>query len=196
CVVDMSAFYLDIIKDRLYVSAKDDQGRKAAQTVLYETLQALVRLLMPILSVTTEEIWSYIRKEGEPESVQLLEAPKISDNYYNEALAEKWAKVIALRDDVSKALEEARRDKVIGHSLDAAVSLTLDSETYEVMQSLEKDLADIFIVSAASISKGDALAIDVKAAPGEKCERCWKYSEDLNEEGLCPRCAAVVKDME
>ena len=108
CVVDMSAFYLDIIKDRLYVSTKDDPKRKAAQTVLYETLQTLVYLLMPILSFTTEEIWSYIRKEGEPESVQMLESPKISDEYYNKALAEKWAKVIALREDVSKALEEAR----------------------------------------------------------------------------------------
>ncbi len=196
CVVDMSAFYLDIIKDRLYVSTKDDPKRKAAQTVLYETLQTLVRLLMPILSFTTEEIWSYIRKEGEPESVQMLGSPKISDEYYNKALAEKWAKVIALREDVSKALEEARRDKTIGHSLDAAVHITLDKATYDVMATLEKDLADIFIVSAATIEKGDTLTIDVQAAPGEKCERCWKYSENLNEEGLCPRCAAVIQTMD
>ncbi|MEG0874704.1 MAG: isoleucine--tRNA ligase [Clostridiales bacterium] len=195
CVVDMSAFYLDIIKDRLYVSAKDDENRRAAQTVLYETLQVLVRLLMPILSFTTEEIWGYIKKEGEPQSVQLLDAPVVPEEYNNEAIAQKWEKIIALREDVSKTLEEARREKVIGHSLDAAVALTLDQETFDLVNTVP-DLAGIFIVSKATAQQGDEQKIEVTAAPGEKCERCWKYSEELNNDNICPHCADVTKNMD
>lgn len=198
CIVDMSALYLDIIKDRLYVSAKDDQDRKAAQTVLYETLQALIRLMMPILSFTTEEIWSYIRTEGEPLSVQLLDLPQISDSYRDEALAAKWARLIAIREDVTKAAEAARRDKVIGHSLDAAVTITAGKDDFALLQSVAEELADICIVSEAAIKESaDAeIKVEVTAAKGEKCNRCWKYREDLDADGLCTRCGHVIKDMD
>ncbi|HMM06532.1 MAG TPA: isoleucine--tRNA ligase [Clostridiales bacterium] len=198
CVVDMSAFYLDIIKDRLYVSAKDDEDRKAAQTVLYEALQALVRLMMPILSFTTEEIWSYIRTEGEPLSVQLLDLPQISASYHDEALAAKWARLIAIREEVTKAAEAARRDKVIGHSLDAAVTVIAGKEDFALLQSVAEEFADICIVSEAVIKESaDAeIKVEVTAAKGEKCSRCWKYREDLDADGLCVRCSEVIKDMD
>lgn len=195
CVVDMSAFYLDILKDRLYVSAQEDKARRSAQTVFYETLQVLVRLLMPILAFTTEEIWGYIRKEGEPESVQLLSSPQVADKYRNQDLAARWEGIIAIRDEVAKVLEEARRDKVIGHSLDAAVNLTLEPEAYALVKDIQ-DLAGIFIVSAASAQEGKARKIEVTAAPGQKCERCWKYSTETNDHSLCPTCAKVVAGMD
>lgn len=195
CVVDMSAFYLDILKDRLYVSTQDAKSRRAAQTVFYEILQVLVRLLMPILAFTTEEIWSYIRKEGEPESVQLLAAPKVDAKYNNPALAAKWEGIIAIREEVAKVLEEARRDKVIGHSLDAAVKLTLEPEGYQLLEGLD-NLADIFIVSAATVQPGSERKIEVTAAPGQKCQRCWKYDEATNEDELCPTCAQVVATLD
>lgn len=196
CVVDMSAFYLDIIKDRLYVSAKEDKGRRAAQTVLYEALQTVVRLLAPILTFTSEEVWSYLKKAGDPVSVQLLDMPKVDASYHDEALAAKWERIIAIREEVTKAAEEARRDKVIGHSLDAAVSVTVSAEDYELLQTVAEDFADICIVSGAVIEKSDALSVSVSAAKGEKCARCWKYREDLDENGLCCRCHDVVAGMD
>lgn len=197
CVVDMSAFYLDIIKDRLYVSAKDDVNRKSAQTVLNEILQVLVRLMAPILTFTTEEIWSYMKKEDDPVSVQLLDMPVVDPAYHNNELAAKWERIITLREEVTKAAEEARRDKVIGHSLDAAVELTVGKDDYALLNSVEDDLADICIVSAMSLKQGenDDIRVTVTAAEGEKCGRCWKYREDLDENGLCDRCHDVVKDM-
>ena len=197
CVVDMSAFYLDIIKDRLYVSAKDDVNRKSAQTVLNEILQVLVRLMAPILTFTTEEIWSYMKKEDDPVSVQLLDMPVVDPAYHNNELAAKWERIITLREEVTKAAEEARRDKVIGHSLDAAVELTVGKDDYALLNSVEDDLADICIVSAMSLKQGenDDIRVTVTAAEGEKCGRCWKYREDLDENGLCDRCHNVVKDM-
>ena len=196
CVVDMSAFYLDIIKDRLYVSAKEDKGRRAAQTVLHEVLQALLRLMAPILTFTSEEVWSYLKKDGDPVSVQLLDMPKINAAYHNEELAAKWERIISIREEVTKAAEEARREKVIGHSLDAAVTITLPQEDYDLLKTVEDTLADICIVSEATIQAGENLHVDVTAAKGEKCARCWKYREDLDEHGLCCRCHNVVKDMD
>lgn len=196
CVVDMSAFYLDIIKDRLYVSAKDDRSRKAAQTVLYEAVHTIVRLMAPILSFTMEEVWSYLRSEKDPVSVQLLDMPQIDKAYHNEALAAKWERIIALREEVTKAAEEARRNKVIGHSLDAAVELTVNAEDYALLKPVEDDFADICIVSSATIKEGETLKVEVTAAQGEKCERCWKYRENLDENHLCCRCHDVVKDID
>ena len=198
CVVDMSAFYLDIIKDRLYVSAQDDPGRRAAQSVLYDILQALVRLMAPILTFTTEEIWSYIRTTDEPISAQLLLMPEIDAAYRNEALAAKWERLIAIREEVTRAAEEARREKVIGHSLDAAVKVTAGEDDYALLQTVADDFADICIVSEAVICRGggDAIRVEVTAAKGEKCGRCWKYREDLDDHALCARCHDVVNEMD
>ncbi|MGI5874218.1 MAG: isoleucine--tRNA ligase [Bacillota bacterium] len=198
CVVDMSAFYLDIIKDRLYVSAKNDPSRRAAQTVLNEILNVLVRLMAPILTFTTEEVWSYLKKDGDPVSVQLLDMPKVDPAYRDDALAAKWERIIAIREEVTKAAEEARRDKIIGHSLDAAIELTVGREDYAILSGIADDLADICIVSAAALKEGadGEVNVTVTAAKGEKCERCWKYREDLDEHHLCGRCHDVVSGME
>lgn len=199
CVVDMSAFYLDIIKDRLYVLKSKDPGRKAAQTVLYDIVQALVRLVAPILTFTSEEIWSHMRTEGEPESVQLLSMPEMNWGHLDADLAEKWEKLIAIRDDATKVLEEARQEKTIGHSLNAKITITAAPEEYEILHSLEDELADIFIVSQAVLKKGDSTSFSVETAPGGKCERCWKYEESVSKDPvhstLCSRCAAIVADL-
>ncbi|ACL76203.1 isoleucine--tRNA ligase [Ruminiclostridium cellulolyticum] len=211
CVVDMSNFYLDIIKDRLYTSKPDTKERRAAQTVMYEILHNLVRMLTPVLAFTTEEIWQYMphRAEDDTESVQLNSWPQVNEKYVNTALSEKWEKIFELRSDVSKALEIARANKTIGHSLNAKVSLYADGENLEFIKSIENDLVTIFIVSAVEVKnladapadaqKGEEIPeikVSVEQAPGEKCERCWMFSEfvgnDEKHPTLCKRCADVV----
>jgi isoleucyl-tRNA synthetase len=211
CVVDMSNFYLDIIKDRLYTSKADSKERRAAQTVMYEILHNLVRMLTPVLAFTTEEIWQYMphRAADDTESVQLNSWPQVNEKYINVALSEKWEKIFELRSDVSKALEIARANKTIGHSLNAMVTLYADGEDLEFIKSIESDLVTIFIVSDVEIKKtADApenaqkgeempgVKVSVEQAPGEKCERCWMYSEHVGKDEkhptLCKRCADVV----
>ncbi|EPR13264.1 isoleucine--tRNA ligase [Ruminiclostridium papyrosolvens] len=211
CVVDMSNFYLDIIKDRLYTSKPDSKERRAAQTVMYEILQSLVRMLTPVLAFTTEEIWQYMphRAEDDTESVQLNSWPQVNEKYVNTELSEKWEKILELRSDVSKALEIARANKTIGHSLNAKVTLYADGENLEFIKSIENDLVTLFIVSAVEIKnladaqdaaqKGEempGIKVSVEQAPGDKCERCWMFSEfvgkDEKHPTLCKRCADVV----
>ncbi|HHT64154.1 MAG: isoleucine--tRNA ligase [Bacillota bacterium] len=213
CVVDMSAFYLDIVKDRLYTSLAEDKGRKSAQTVMYDVIHALVRLIAPILTFTSEEIWRYLPKEeGAPISVQLLSMPEVKEEYINEELAVKWDRILEIREKVSKELEVARQQKVIGHSLNAAVDLYPNNEMYRFLMKVEDQLATIFIVSSVKLFEPGvlvpeeatqeedlSLAIKVSAAPGEKCERCWTFStsvgEDKEHPTLCRRCSGVVKSM-
>lgn len=213
CVVDMSAFYLDIVKDRVYASLADDQGRRAAQTVMYDTIHALVRLVAPILTFTSEEIWRFLTKEDDaPVSVQMVSMPEVKKAYLNDALAAKWDKILDIRERVSKELEIARQQKVIGHSLNASVELYPDQEIYEFLQQVEDQLATIFIVSEATLhapgeqvpedaGKAEEMAMSIKvtAATGEKCERCWIYTssvgEDQDHPSLCHRCSSVVKKM-
>lgn len=211
CVVDMSNFYLDIIKDRLYTSKPDSKERRAAQTVMYEILQSLVRMLTPVLAFTTEEIWQYMphRAEDDIESIQLNSWPQVNEMYLDTQLAEKWEKIFELRSDVSKALEIARANKTIGHSLNAKVTLYADGENLEFIKSIESDLVTVFIVSAVEIKNlADAPAaaqngeempeikVSVEQALGDKCERCWMFSEFVGEDEkhptLCKRCADVV----
>ncbi|GAW92594.1 isoleucine--tRNA ligase [Calderihabitans maritimus] len=212
CVVDMSAFYLDILKDRLYTFKANSSGRRAAQTVLYEILYALVRLLTPILAFTSEEIWQHMPKpEGSPVSVQLSSWPVMKEEYILPELEEKWKKIIEIRKEVAKALEKARREDIIGHSLDAAVDLYVNKELFEFLQETAQDLAMIFIVSQARIhgpeenvpegvyqaEEVEGLKVKVSKAAGVKCERCWIYSETVGEHEeyptLCRRCTDVVK---
>ena len=211
CVVDMSNFYLDIIKDRLYTSNADSKERRAAQTVMYEILQSLVRMLTPVLAFTTEEIWQFMphRAEDDTESVQLNSWPQVNEKYINTVLAEKWEKIFELRSDVSKALEISRANKTIGHSLNAKVTLYADGENLEFIKSIENELVTVFIVSAVEIKnladapdvaqKGEempGIKVLVEQAPGDKCERCWMFSEfvglDEKHPTLCKRCADVV----
>lgn len=140
CVIDMSNFYLDIIKDRLYTSKADSIGRRAAQTAMFEILDALVKMLTPVLAFTTEEIWQHMpHKEGDDaESVQLNYWPVINETYDNKELEEKWAKIIRIRQVVSKALEIARTEKLIGHSLNAKVNIYTNESHYDFLKSIEK----------------------------------------------------------
>ncbi len=213
CTVDMSSLYLDIIKDRLYTMPAASKERRAAQTVMYEILSALVRLLAPVLTFTTEEIWRHMPGAGAgPASVQLAEMPETAIEYIDIELEEKWERLLAVRGEVTKALESARRDKVIGNSLEAAVELSLGEDLRSFLEPLADDLPVLFIVSKVSLGAlGDApaaaqandtipgLLISVRPAAGEKCERCWMYHTEVGADPghrtLCPRCAAVMKQI-
>jgi isoleucyl-tRNA synthetase len=210
CAVDMSAIYLDIIKDRLYTSKADSLERRSAQTVMYEIIQALVKLLTPILAFTSEEIWQYLPHKGEESTVQVTTWPTFEERYLNAELEEKWDKILVVREFVAKPLEEARQRKDIGHSLDAQVQLYANAEWYNFLSPLEGDLASLFITSSVLLKKEEqvpqgaftseelpGLAVVVERAPGEKCERCWIYSETVGQDAehptVCRRCAAVLR---
>ncbi len=212
CTVDLSNIYFDVLKDKLYCNDPNDVERKAAQTVLYELIKNLVAILSPILAFTSEEIWGYIKKEEQPISVQLLDWPGAHDQYINDALETRMDKILALREVVTKALEEARVKKVIGHSLGARVSIYADEEWLPVLKNTAQ-LEKILIVSQvdlAAAEKRDAQAlalegvaglwVKVQAADGEKCERCWiidlSVGKDQVHPTLCGRCAGVVEKLE
>jgi isoleucyl-tRNA synthetase len=214
CAVDLSSIYLDILKDRIYTALPDSRERRAAQTVMYEILSTLVRLIAPVLTFTAEEVWKFVPKtENMPESVQLIEWPQSHPEYLNTELEEKWTKLLALRGEITKALETARRNKIIGHSLDATVTVYAGEEEYADLNAVNEDLATILIVSQAKVipdmSQAPAgayrpddinLAVVVAPAEGEKCERCWIYDhtvgQDANHSTLCKRCSQVVSQLE
>lgn len=205
CAVEMSAFYLDIVKDRLYVSVPDDPVRRQAQTVLYRALSAMVRLIAPILPHTAEEVWKHA-PGTQVESVQLTDMPDPVPVWRDDALEEKWTALIQVRDEVNKALEQARRDKVVGNSLGAHVELYPDENTRSLLGQFE-DLETLFIVSKVTIHDFNARpkdakdfaigAIRVVPAPGEKCERCWIVTPEVGQSTqhptLCPRCVETVE---
>jgi isoleucyl-tRNA synthetase len=211
CTIDLSNIYFDILKDKLYCSHPDDPERKAAQTVLYEILNALIVILTPILAYTTEEVWGQLKKEGQLESVQLLDWPQYQDEYINEALESRFEKLLEVREVVTKALEEARNKKVIGHSLGARVTVYASEEWFAVLKTFEQ-LEKMFIVSradlraenekedsAVSLEELSGIWVSVQAAEGEKCERCWIIEPSVgeNEEHptLCRRCQEVVSKL-
>lgn len=212
CVVDMSSFYLDIIKDRLYTEQADGVKRRSAQTAMYLILDAVTRLLAPVLAYTTEEIWSHLPHlaSHDTESVLFNRMPEYDEKYVDAALAEKWDKVIAVRADVLKALEEARANKVIGQSLAADITVYADEKMKAFLEGMKDELAAVFIVSRvtlADMAQAGADAVDgetvktlVAPAAGEKCERCWIYTDDIGSDTahptLCKRCAGVVSDIE
>jgi len=207
CVVDLSNFYLDVLKDRLYVETADGVDRRAAQTAMYRILNALTRLLAPILAFTSEEIWSFMpHAEGDDaRSVLLNDMPKAQAVATDAAFEEKWNRIHALRDDVQKALEAARTAKVIGGSLDAKVTLYCNAELLPFVREIEGLLKTVLIVSQVEICEdgigdftGDfeGLSVSVAHADGEKCCRCWAYSDTVKADGeaagLCARCAAIL----
>ena len=200
CVIDMSNFYMDVIKDRLYCA--DDHARHCAQTALYRILVDFTKLLAPILCFTSQEIWSYIPKlDGMKDYVvfeQMPEAKAAAD----EAFEAKWDRIMAIRDDVKKVLEQARADKVIGSALEAGLTLYCSKEVYDFLNAIPMDeLADLFIVSHVDLVEGEGgvkglvegLGVSAAHAAGNKCLRCWKYETTVGEDGLCPRCAKVLK---
>ena len=193
--VELSSFYLDYGKDILYIEAEKSHKRLSMLTVLYTVLSKSVRLLAPILSFTAEEVYDNMPYE-DAESVHLTDFP--AKNLIDDAALEaKWDKLLEVRDDVNKALEESRNEKVIGKSLEAAVEIySNDSEVVELLNSVD-NLHQLFIVSSVEVKENDGVAYDlatvkVTKAEGHRCERCWNIVEEVNEEGLCPRCASVL----
>jgi isoleucyl-tRNA synthetase len=208
CTLDLSSFYLDFAKDVLYIESKNNFERRAMQTVLYESLVTLTKLMSPILSHTADEVWEHIAGVKE-ESAQLTDMPKYQELPHAEELKNKWGAFLNLRDDVLKALEEARNEKVIGKSLTAKVSLYVNDDTKQLLDSISEDLKQLFIVSTFEVGgkvenapesalKLGANAIVVEKAEGETCERCWVVTKTVGEDSdhptLCTRCASVVKE--
>ena len=206
CVTDMSKLYIDITKDRLYVEKKDAQTRRSAQTAMYKILHALARLIAPVLNFTSDEVWQCMTLlEGDDKTnVNFNDMPEFDPALENKAIAEKWDKLFDIRDDVMKALEAARTEKLVGKPLDAHVVIAGEGEYFEHLQ-LIPNLASVFIVSkvsfgdfawdgkhAAITGEQTGLKIYVGQADGEKCERCWVYSSDCNADGICPRCAEIL----
>lgn len=209
CVVEMSNFYLDIIKDRLYCEKAGGRLRRSAQTAIYRILDALTRMLAPILAFTADEIWEYMphSKQDDPESVLFNSMVGSVDVAVDDAFIARWDRIEAVRSDVQKALEEKRAENQIGKSLEAKVVLHAEGGLYEEMKAVEALLPEIFICSqvelaadAAGIFRGEVegLSITVLPAEGEKCERCWVYSKTVGEHAahptLCARCASVLEE--
>ena len=199
CVIDMSNFYMDVIKDRLYCA--DDHARRCAQTALYRILVDFTKLLAPILCFTSQEIWSYVPKmPGMKDYVVFEQMPEAKPAAGDEFTA-KWDRIMAIRDDVKKVLEQARADKKIGSSLEAALTLYCNEDVYAFLNAIPMDeLADLFIVSQVTLEQGEGgvkgivegLGVQAEHAAGAKCLRCWKYEAAVGENGLCPRCAKVL----
>ncbi len=212
CTVDLSSIYLDVLKDRIYTAKANSMERRAAQTAMYEILKTLVVLLAPVLTFTADEIWKFMPKEdGMEECIQLADWPEAKPERLDSALEAKWTQLLELRGEITKVLEGARRDKVIGHSLDAALQLWANGDTLALLSQLgEKELATLLIVSKVQIHagleqaaaedykpEGFDLALRVVAADGEKCERCWLYADTVGQDAehptVCKRCAQALR---
>jgi len=207
CSVEMSAFYLDVLKDRLYASAAGSRLRCSAQTAMYRILEALTRLIAPVLSFTAEEIWSHLPGRRE-ESVHLARFPEFVGSYRDAELEERFEELLTVRSDVAKALELARNDKIIGHSLDARVLLAVPEGPWRtLLDRYREDLAAMFIVSqvdlVAAVDGGRSaenvpgMQVGVEKAQGDKCERCWNYSttvgDSVDHPTVCARCRGVLE---
>jgi len=209
CAVDLSALYLDVIKDRLYTSRPDDPRRRAAQTVCYEVFGTLARLVAPILTFTCEEAWRYL-PGVHTESVHLERFPEAPREWLDDALKRDWDRLLEVRREVAKALEAARAEKLIGSALEAAVRIAHAPEDLPALLRAKRDiLPTLFIVSRVDLDRASpaasvtyegqdipGLVIGVDRARGEKCERCWMRSEHVGANSvhptLCERCVPVV----
>ena len=211
CVIDLSSFYLDIIKDRLYVSPPGSLARRSAQTAMQEILDVLVRLMAPVLSFTADEIWQHMTNSDKFTSVHTEMFIPVKDEYRDKILAERWDKILKLRKEVTRALELARKDKLIGHSLDASVTLGLPDDLKILLEPYMNELPSIFIVSSVksapldSIDTGyssdeiQGLLIKVESSPDVKCERCWVHDPTVGNysthPGICERCYEALGQM-
>jgi isoleucyl-tRNA synthetase len=198
--VEMSALYLDILKDRLYCSARDSRLRRSAQTALFEVLRATLKLMAPILPFTTEEAWESLPPfSGKEDSVHLELFPSFEKSWLDDGVRQEMERLLVYREAVLKELEKAREGKLIGNSLEARVQLSAPEAEGALLRKYEQDLCALFIVSAVSVEPGPAaeLGIRVSRAPGAKCQRCWNYSPHVgtsrDHPGLCRRCEDVVR---
>lgn len=206
CITDLSNFYLDIAKDLVYIEAADSKARRSMQTVMYQTLVFLTKLLTPILPHTTEEIWKYV--DEEEDYVQLANMPEITEFEDKEEILNRWSRFMDVRDDVLKALEKARDAGLIGKSFESEVTLYVSPEVKELLDSLNTNLQQVLIVSQLNVEgeeqapeealKFDQVSVLVEKKSGEVCERCWITSDQVGtiEEapGLCEKCYGIVKE--
>jgi isoleucyl-tRNA synthetase len=212
CTLDLSAFYLDILKDRLYTSPPKSLGRKSAQTVMYLLMDSLARLMAPLLPFTADEIWTHMPSlKDKASSVHLTSLPAVNSQWKDESLAQKWEKILQVRAEATKALEKARAEKRIGHPLDAAVIISAEEGLYDFLKPYAEDLRFIFIVSKVTLLKNEkvdanfksenvgGLSIKIEVAEGEKCERCWVHETSVgsNKEhpSICGRCRKALAEM-
>ena len=201
CTVDLSKLYIDITKDRSYVEAPTSKTRRAVQTAMYTVLSMITRILAPLLTFTADEIWRampHVASE-DARSVLLNDIPTYDESLTFPEIKAHWDHLFELRDDVMKELETARANKLIGKSLEAQLHIAASGEQYAVLDSFRDQLAAIFIVSAVSLESGDGeMKVTVEPASGEKCDRCWMFTEDgeTTEDGhLCARCMETVKGL-
>ncbi len=203
CAVDLSAFYLDVLKDRVYTSGRTSRLRRSAQTAMHEILASLVKLMAPVLSFTAEEVWQYLPMPDKPASVHLTGFPEVRTDLLDDGLAQEWERVLGVRDEVLRALEVARKEKRIGSSQEAAVAVQAAGPEFEFLAGHREDLETICIVSHLTVhraeggSAGQGLTVRVDRAPGQKCQRCWNYRESVGASpahpALCDRCVAVLE---
>jgi isoleucyl-tRNA synthetase len=217
CIVDLSAFYFDVLKDRLYISAPKSKARRSAQTAIWRIGEALTRLLAPVMTFSCEEVWQYLPKvASREESVHLAQFTRDEDvvgvlstdresNLRADAQKRDWNELRSVRDTVLRALEEARNNKLIGTGLEAQVIIATSDPLYSLLQRYADQLRYLFIVSQVHLSQGSGngtsgLHVEVKKADGAKCERCWNYSTHVGEDKdyltVCERCSAVLKELE
>jgi len=212
CVTELSAFYFDVLKDRLYISAPNSPGRRAAQTAIWRIGEAMARLLAPIMTFTAEEVWGHLPSVGgREESVHLAQFPAAADllgegtPVEDAAQKQDWAALLAIREEVMKALDTARNEKMIGKPLEAQLVITAADPAYSLLARYREQLRYLFIVSAVQLTQGSgngtgSVHVEVKKADGSKCERCWNYSTRVGEDAayptVCERCSAVLKELE
>jgi isoleucyl-tRNA synthetase len=200
CVVELSSLYFDILKDRLYTSPPSSPQRKSAQNAIYRVLEGMVRFMAPILSFTCDEVWQYLPKEGgDEDSVHLASFPQTDAEHFDEALEERWSRLWEIREGVTKALEQARQDKVIGHPLDAVVRVRAPQRLFAFLQGFGAELREIFIVSQVLLEQDGAtseMTVTVGRAAGAKCQRCWVYDTsvgaDKGHPEICERCSRAI----
>jgi isoleucyl-tRNA synthetase len=196
--VDLSAFYLDVSKDRLYTFRADSRERRSAQTAVYAIADGLSRLLAPIVPMTADEIWARLPGPREA-SVHLAEFPRSPESWQDAPLDARWAFLAGVRRTVNEALEAGRASKVIGAPLTAHVTLSASGDTYHALVAAADDLAMVFIVSEVTLIEAPSgdLTVTVAHASGEKCPRCWRYVPARvpagDDDGVCGRCAEAVR---
>ncbi|MCL2486786.1 MAG: class I tRNA ligase family protein, partial [Oscillospiraceae bacterium] len=207
CVVDMSNFYLDVLKDRLYCDETEGQSRRAAQTAMYLILDALVRIISPILAFTSDEIWQFMphSADDDPRGVLFNDVKPMLDIPGDDEFMARWERIHQIREDVQFVLEQCRKEKKIGKSLEAKVILTCKGELLDFVKSVMPELPAVLIVSQVEVKEGDGegvgkvegLGVTAEPADGDKCARCWTYSTSVGQSGehpaLCARCSEVLR---
>lgn len=212
CTLDLSAFYLDILKDRLYTSPPKSEDRRSAQTVIHAILDAMTRLMAPILAFTAEEIWTFMPPGRDQEdSIHLASLPEVNTGLMDTVLAKRWEKILEVRKEVTKILEKARAEKRVGHSLDASVTLYVSDDIYDDLSAYADELRSVFIVSKVVLARGltpdegvessdiEGLSILVETADDGKCDRCWIHDPSVGTDNdhptICSRCIGALEEI-